>query len=134
MSGIAFLAVVSIVVLLALIIFAVIDYEKEYDLFDWIIWPLACFSFSSLMLLIVSICQPISLGKERIKMGYERDLIIYQISLVCDEPSKDRVALDNRILEYDSWINEIEVEQDVYGWYAWHWGFDMSEFYLIPVV
>lgn len=83
-------------------------------------------------MLIISIAQPISLRDEALRQTKERQQIIYQIENLTDD--KDKIKLNEWILTYNDWVNDVNTEKEVYGWFAWHRDFDMSEHTIIGLV
>lgn len=77
----------------------------------------------------VSIYQVVSLNKEQIRQTKEREQIIYQIEHLTED--SDKIKLNEWILTYNDWVNEVNSEKECYGWFAWHHNFDMSKHTII---
>lgn len=90
----------------------------------------------SVMIIFVSmslwIYQIISLNQENIRQTAEREQILYQIENLTDD--KDKVKLNEWILSYNDWVNDVNAEKRAYGWFAWHDTFDMSNHSIIDLV
>lgn len=83
----------------------------------------------------VTIAQPVQLKQEQIRQTKERETIISQITLVESNPDKyDKVKINEWILTYNDWVNDINAEKETYGWFAWHAPFDMSAHNLIDLI
>lgn len=82
----------------------------------------------------LSIAQPIALKQEMIRANLEREQIEYQITLVEADPTKEKVKLNEWILTYNDWVNDINAEKEFYGFFAWHYNFDMTNHTYIPLV
>lgn len=121
------LLILTIIILVVSIIGAV----KEWVEFLFVVISVFCGIFV-IIFGTVSITQPIELKKEQIRQSSERNQIIYQIETLTDE--KDKVKLNEWILTYNDWVNDINTEKQVYGWFAWHRDFDMSEHTIIDLV
>lgn len=80
----------------------------------------------------VSIHQVVSLNKEQIRQTKEREQIIYQIEHLTED--SDKIKLNEWILIYNDWVNEVNSEKEYYGWFAWHHNFDMSKHTIINLV
>lgn len=122
--------------ILLLIIFIVITIVsfilvKIYDL-DWCISSGTIGLFCIGISLILVIVQPIKLNQERNRMLKEKQQIEYQIEHLTQD--KDKIKLNEWILDYNDWVNDVNAEKESYGWFAWHWNFDMSEFEIIDLV
>lgn len=81
---------------------------------------------------IPSIVQPFSLKKEMIRQNKERQQIIYQIEHITED--SDRVKLNEWILTYNDWVNDVNTSKEMYGWASWYYSVDMSEHTIIELV
>ena len=82
--------------------------------------------------LVISIVQPISLNKERIRMAKERQQIVYQIENLTE--SSDKIKLNEWILTYNDWVNDVNTSKETYGWVSWYKDFDMTNHTIINLV
>lgn len=82
--------------------------------------------------LLVSIIQPIKLKNEAVRQEKEREQIVYQIESLTDE--KDKIKLNEWILTYNDWVNDINTNKEIWGWFAWYRDFDMSNHQIINLV
>lgn len=85
-----------------------------------------------LMFLLISIAQPISLKQEQIRQEKERQQIIYQIDNLNE--NSDKVKLNEWILNYNDWVNDVNTNKEMWGWFSWHYYFDMSGHTIINLV
>lgn len=90
-----------------------------------------CGAFA-LVFLIVAIAQPISIRQEEIRQDKEREQIVYQIENLTEE--SDKIKLNEWILTYNDWVNDINTSKEVYGWFSWYRDFDMTEHTIIDLV
>ena len=81
---------------------------------------------------IIAIIQPLTLKNEALRQEKERQQIIYQIEHLDNE--KDKIKLNEWILTYNDWVNDVNTEKQVFGWCAWHRDFDMSKHTIIDLV
>lgn len=86
----------------------------------------------ALVFLIVAIAQPISIRQEEIRQDKEREQIVYQIENLTEE--SDKIKLNEWILTYNDWVNDINTSKEVYGWFSWYRDFDMTEHTIINLV
>ena len=90
------------------------------------------FLFGICMAIPVGIYQPISLRQERNRQLKEKQQIEYQIEHLTED--KDKIKLNEWILTYNDWVNDINAEKETYGVFSWHYNFDMTEFQIIDLV
>lgn len=81
--------------------------------------------------LIVAIVQPIHLRQTGIRQLKEREQILYQVENL--ETTEDKVKLNEWILTYNDWVNDVNTSKEVYGWFSWYYNFDMSEHTVIDL-
>lgn len=89
-------------------------------------------SFCILGFAITSIIQPISIRKEMLRQNKERQQIIYQIENLTE--TSDKIKLNEWILTYNDWVNDINTSKEIYGWASWYYSVDMSEHKIIELV
>lgn len=81
---------------------------------------------------ILAIAIPISVKKEMLRYEKERQQIIYQIeNLTAD---KDKIKLNEWILTYNDWVNDVNTSKETYGWFSKYYNVDMSEHTVIDLV
>ena len=66
------------------------------------------------------------------RQSKERQQILHQIEHL-DEKS-DKVKLNEWILTYNDWVNDVNTSKELYGWFSWYAGADMSEHIIIELV
>lgn len=84
-----------------------------------------------IIFLIVAIIQPIDVRQTGVRQLKEREQILYQIENL--ETVEDKVKLNEWILTYNDWVNDVNTSKEVYGWFSWHYNFDMSEHTVIDL-
>lgn len=92
----------------------------------------AMFGMIALVFLIVAIAQPIALKNEAIRQEKEREQIEYQIENLTEED--DKIKLNEWILTYNDWVNDINTSKETFGWFSWYRDFDMTEHTIIDLV
>lgn len=115
------------IIFLALFIVSLVAYFllNEWEYFIISLFPLAlCVIFG-----LITVFQPLILKNEMLTQYKERQQIIYQIENLKEDT--DKVALNERILTYNSWINEINLSKELYGWASWYYSVDMSKHTII---
>ena len=122
------LFIMSIILLIPFIIWGIKD---NYDRFLPFI-GIVVFGFAALIFLIVAIAQPISLKSKAIRQEKEREQIEYQIENLTED--SDKIKLNEWILTYNDWVNDVNTSKEVYGWFSWYWSFDMSNHTIIELV
>lgn len=114
------------------IIFACVAWDKKRGwLSDGAIGVGVLAAILAIIAFFVVILQPISLSKTEIRQRKERQQIEQQIA-VLDE-SKDKVKLNEWILAYNDWINDVNTNKETFGWFSWYRDFDMTEHKIIEL-
>ena len=97
-----------------------------------LVLPIGVFAVITFICMLAWIIQIIDLKQENIRQTAEREQILYQVENLTDD--KDKVKLNEWILSYNDWVNDINAEKQAYGWLAWHYTFDMSNHTIIDLV
>ena len=128
MSIYLLLTIILIVAIIPFIIWGIIDgwFNDCPVIFSFIL------GFCIIIFGIVSIVQPISLKKEMLRQDKERQQIIYQIENL-DENS-DKIKLNEWILTYNDWVNDVNASKEAYGCFSWYDTVDMSKHTIIDLV
>ena len=129
MTILNFFVIIGIIGFVPLLIWGIKD--------DWehvITQGILGFVFGTMILVcgIISCIQPFDLRKEMIRQNAERQNIIYQIEHLTED--KDKIKLNEWILTYNDWVNDVNAEKETWGWFAWHYNFDMSNHTIIELV
>lgn len=82
--------------------------------------------------LVLGIIQAVTLKQDAIEYRNEREQIVYQIENMTEDT--DKIKLNEWILTYNDWVNEINSSKEAFGWFSWYWSFDMSEHTIINLV
>lgn len=80
----------------------------------------------------IAIAQPISIKQELLRQEKERQQILYQIDNMNE--NSDKVKLNEWILTYNDWVNDVNTSKEIYGWASWYYSVDMSEHTIIELV
>lgn len=46
----------------------------------------------------------------------------------------DKVKINERVLNYNAWIDSVNAEKEVFGWFAWHSHFNMENHNYIDII
>lgn len=117
----------GVLVLCLILWFTGMKYRRE-DL----VLPIGIFAIITFICILAWIIQIIDLKQENIRQTAEREQILYQVENLTDD--KDKVKLNEWILSYNDWVNDVNAEKQAYGWLAWHYTFDMSNHTIIDLV
>lgn len=85
----------------------------------------------AVVMIIVIVLQPISLNKIQNRQTKERQQIERQIAIL--DESKDTVKLNEWILTYNDWVNDVNTNKETFGWFSWYRDFDMTEHKIIEL-
>lgn len=122
------LTIISVIAIIPFIIWSVKSYGNSLcAMFMTITLGLCIIVFA-----IASIAQPISIKKELLRQEKERQQILYQIDNMNE--NSDKVKLNEWILTYNDWVNDVNTSKEIYGWASWYYSVDMSEHTIIELV
>jgi len=122
------LTIIFAMLVIAGVLVGIIDYfDNPFSVLTIVVGSVFMIAF-----LVIAIIQPISLKSEQLRQTKEREQIEYQIANLTED--SDRIKLNEWILTYNDWINDINTEKEIYGWFSWHYGFDMTEHTIIYLV
>ncbi len=124
------LVLFAIIFLVITVVFVVLVLKVDDIFMFWvtlsgIIW---------LLLTTFSIIQPISLRQASKRQELERVQIIYQIERYIENKASDPIKLNEWILTYNDWVNDINTKKELYGWWSWYHNFDMTDHTYIDLV
>ena len=126
-------SLILLVVAVIFVIGAVVAYKADID---WLF--IVCGIVFSLVVVVglvlfcFAIAQPFVLKREAMRQEKEREQILYQKSILTTE--SDKVKLNEWILTYNDWVNDINTDKEMYGWFSWYYNFDMSGHKIIDLV
>ena len=122
------LTIISAVAIIPFIIWSIKSYGDSIFAMLMTIFLSCCI----LGFAITSIIQPISIRKEMLRQNKERQQIIYQIENLTE--TSDKIKLNEWILTYNDWVNDVNTSKEIYGWASWYYSVDMSEHKIIELV
>lgn len=125
--------IIFAVITIGLVIWGIKAYWKhKFEKPISLVLSLAVAGCVAVVCLIIGIVQPIELKSEAIRQEKEREQIVYQIENMTEDT--DKIKLNEWILTYNDWVNDVNTSKEVYGWFSWYWSFDMSEHEIINLV
>lgn len=86
-----------------------------------------CFVFSA-----IGICNIVSVKSEGMRQLKEREQIVYQVEHLTE--NSDKIKLNEWILTYNDWVNDVNTNKELYGWFSRYRDLDMSEHTIIDLV
>lgn len=119
--------VCGIIGLVGLVVGLVSRWNLGWDIFLAFIGSLLCFGFSA-----VGISTIVSVKSEGIRQLKEREQIVYQIEHLTED--SDKIKLNEWILTYNDWVNDVNTSKELYGWFSWYRDLDMSKHTIINLV
>lgn len=117
----------SVIGVLMFILFMKGDFENEF-----IGLILVIIIFTILVFCGIGIGQPIAVKKELLRQNKERQQILYQIEHITED--SDRVKLNEWILTYNDWVNDVNTSKEMYGFASRYHSVDMSKHTIINLV
>lgn len=85
-----------------------------------------------IMFIVASIMQPMQIKTTQIRQIKEREQIVYQIENLTEKT--DKIKLNEWILTYNDWVNDVNTSKEIYGWFSWYNNLDMSNHKIINLV
>lgn len=80
----------------------------------------------------LAITNGVEVKKEAIRQEKEREQIIYQIEHITE--TTDKIKLNEWILTYNDWVNDVNTNKEMWGWFSWYKDLDMSKHTIIDLV
>lgn len=80
----------------------------------------------------VGIWNNVSVKKTEIRQLKEREQIIYQVEHLTED--SDKIKLNEWILTYNDWVNDVNTNKEMFGWFGWYKDLDMSNHSIIDLV
>ena len=120
----------TIISSVALIIFIIWGVVSDWDgLLPYVVTTII---FTLMIVGAISIYQKVTLRSEVLRQTKERQQILYQIENMTED--NDKVKLNEWILTYNDWVNDVTTNQELYGWFSWYAGVDMTAHTIIELV
>lgn len=123
--------ILSIICAIVTITGIIIGVKSDWDNFS-----------SQIMVVLGGIClitfvgfgigNSISIKKTDIRQLKEREQIVYQIEHLTED--SDKIKLNEWILTYNDWVNDVNTNKEIYGWFSWYRDLDMSKHTIIDLV
>ena len=86
----------------------------------------------TIIIFVVAIIQSTTLKNKAIRQEKEREQIEFQIENLTED--SDKIKLNEWILTYNDWVNDVNTSKEVWGWFSWYYYFDMTNHTIIPLV
>lgn len=119
--------VCGLIGLVGLVVGLVSQWRYGWDALLSVIGFTLCFGFSC-----VGISLTVSVKSEGIRQLKEREQIVYQIEHLTED--RDKIKLNEWILTYNDWVNDVNTNKELYGWFSRYKDLDMSEHTIIDLV
>lgn len=112
------------------LVFLICGIATEWD--DLWCYGITVFGAAFAISLLVATIQPFAMRKTDIRYKKEREQILFQIDHLT--PETDKIKLNEWILSYNDWVNDINTGKETWGIFDWYYNFDMSEHEIIQLV
>lgn len=119
--------VCGIIGLVGLVVGLVSQWDYDWNALLIVVGFALCFGFSA-----VGIGTIVSVKSEGIRQLREREQIVYQIEHLTED--SDKIKLNEWILTYNDWVNDVNTNKELYGWFSKYKDLDMSEHTIINLV
>ena len=74
----------------------------------------------------------VSVKNTEIRQLKEREQIVYQVEHLTED--SDKIKLNEWILTYNDWVNDVNTSKEMFGWFSWYRDLDMSNHTIIDLV
>ena len=85
-----------------------------------------------IMFISVGIVNNVSVKNAEIRQLKEREQIVYQVEHLTED--SDKIKLNEWILTYNDWVNDVNTDKEMFGWFSWYRDLDMSNHTIIDLV
>ena len=85
-----------------------------------------------IMFISVGIVNNVSVKNTEIRQLKEREQIVYQVEHLTED--SDKIKLNEWILTYNDWVNDVNTDKEMFGWFSWYRDLDMSNHTIIDLV
>ena len=85
-----------------------------------------------IMFISVGIVNNVSVKNAEIRQLKEREQIVYQVEHLTE--NSDKIKLNEWILTYNDWVNDVNTDKEMFGWFSWYRDLDMSNHTIIDLV
>lgn len=123
--------IIGILCTIVLIIGIIVGIKSSWDSLASILMVVFG-SISIIAFISVGIWNNVSVKKTEIRQLKEREQIIYQVEHLTED--SDKIKLNEWILTYNDWVNDVNTNKEIYGWFSWYKDLDMSEHSIIDLV
>ena len=104
--------------------------KNRWDLGSVIITALGAMMFA--IFIFVGIVNKADIKETGIRQLKEREQIVYQIEHLTED--SDKIKLNEWILTYNDWVNDVNTNKETFGWFSWYKDLDMSNHSIIDLV
>lgn len=133
MSWLWIFTIVLAILTVILIVIASITFHCGNDetgsIFRYIAGAVASLLF---IFAISAVRVSIKIKKEVVRQEKEREQILYQVENLTED--KDKIKLNEWILTYNDWVNDVNTSKETWGWFSIYYYTDMSEHTIIDLV
>lgn len=119
--------VLSVISIFTFILCKIDGFANEFIIMSLVTTIILVILFAS-----IGIGQPIVVKQELLRQNKERQQILYQVEHITED--SDRVKLNEWILTYNDWVNDVNTSKEMYGFASRYHSVDMSEHTIINLV
>lgn len=133
MSWLWIFTIILAILTVILIVIASITFHCGNDIVGSIFRDIAIAVASVLVTFaIFAVAVSIRIKKELVRQEKEREQILYQVENLTED--KDKIKLNEWILTYNDWVNDVNTSKETLGWFSIYYYTDMSEHTIIDLV
>lgn len=123
--------IIGILCTIVMIIGIIVGIKSDWDSFASQLMVVLC-GILLITFISVGIWNNVSVKKTEIRQLKEREQIVYQVKHLTED--SDKIKLNEWILTYNDWVNDVNTNKEIYGWFSWYKDLDMSNHTIIDLV
>ena len=120
--------IILTVILIPLIVWGI----KSSWYSEWASILVVAVAMFAIVFLVLGFGNSVSNKAKQVRYEKEREQILYQINNLNEDT--DKIKLNEWILSYNDWINDVNTSKETFGYFSWYYSIDMTEHKIINLV
>lgn len=120
--------IILTVILIPLIVWGI----KSNWYSEWASILVVAVAMFAIVFLVLGFGNSVSNKAKQVRYEKEREQILYQINNLNE--NTDKIKLNEWILSYNDWINDVNTSKETFGYFSWYYSIDMTEHKIINLV
>ena len=120
-------------IILTVILIPLIVWGIKSDWYsEWASILVVAVAMFAIVFLVLGFGNSVSNKAKQVRYEKEREQILYQINNLNEDT--DKIKLNEWILSYNDWINDVNTSKETFGYFSWYYSIDMTEHKIINLV